>query len=58
MKRGVRKVVGRIVEGIVKRLLNGNERKLRNSGVSQQGSHDSIATFPHKYIAEYLIFQS
>ncbi len=47
MKRGVGRVVGRIVEGIVERLLNGNERKLRNSGVSKQGSHDSIATFPH-----------
>ncbi len=47
MKRGVGRVVGRIVEGIVERLLNGKERKLRNSGVSKQGSHGSIATFPH-----------
>ncbi len=47
MKRGVERVVGRIVEGIVERLLNGNERRLQNSGVSKQGSHDSIATFPH-----------
>ncbi len=31
----------------MKRLLNSKERILRNSGVSKQGSHDSIATFPH-----------
>jgi hypothetical protein len=47
MKGGIRVVVSRIVEGIVKRLLNGKKRKLRNSGVSKEGSHDSIATFPH-----------
>ncbi len=47
MKRFIRGVVSRIVERIVERLLNGKERKLRNSGVSKQGSHDSIATFPH-----------
>ncbi len=39
--------MSRIVKGIVERLLNSKERKLRNSGVSKQGSHDSIATFPH-----------
>jgi hypothetical protein len=37
----------RVVESIVERLLNGKKRKLRKSGVSKQGSHDSIATFPH-----------
>jgi hypothetical protein len=31
----------------VEQLLNGKERKLRNSGVRKQGSHDFIATFLH-----------
>ncbi len=47
MDRSVGRVMSRIVERIVERLLDGKERKLRNSGVSKQGSHDSIATFPH-----------
>ncbi len=36
-----------IVKRIVERLLNGKEGKLRNSGVSKQGSYDSISTVPH-----------
>ncbi len=47
MNRCIKGVVSGIVEGTVERLLNGKERNLRNSGVSKQGSHDSIATFPH-----------
>ncbi len=31
----------------MERLLNCQERKLQNSGVSKQGSHDSITTFPY-----------
>ncbi len=39
--------MGRVVEGIVERLLDSNEIKLQNSGVSKLGSHDTIAIFPH-----------
>jgi hypothetical protein len=45
MKRCVGTVVSGIVEGIVEELLNGKERKLRNSGVSKTESHDSIAEY-------------
>ncbi len=47
MEASVRRVVGGIVEGITEKLLNEKKRKLRKSGVGKQGSHDSIATFPH-----------
>ncbi len=47
MKGGIKGVIRRIDKGLVQQLSNGKKRKLRNSGVSKQGSHDSIATFPH-----------
>ncbi len=47
MKQCIIRVVNGIVKGIMEWLLNGKEKKLQNSGVSKQGSHDSIATFPH-----------
>jgi hypothetical protein len=36
-----------IVKGLVERLLNGKQRKLRNSGVRKQRCYDSVATFSH-----------
>ncbi len=45
------------VERTMERLLNVKERKLRNTGVSKQGSHDSVATFPH-IVMQYIQFFS
>jgi hypothetical protein len=47
MKGCIKRVLSKIVEEIIERLLNGTERKLRNSRVSKQWSHDSFVTFPH-----------
>ncbi len=46
-KSCIRGVVGGIVKVNVEKLLYSEEKKLRNSEVSKQGSHNSIATFPH-----------
>ncbi len=43
-------------ERIVERLLNGKKRHLRNSGVSKQESHDSIATIPHIMLSNIQFF--
>ncbi len=56
MKRSIRGVMGRIVKGVVERLLDSKKRKLRNSGISKQGSHDSIATFPHIILQNIQLF--
>ncbi len=40
----------------MEKLLNGKERTVQNSGVSKQGSHDSIATFPHNVLQNILFF--
>ncbi len=47
MKSCIGRVVSGIVKGIVERLLNGKGRKLRNSGVSKQRSHNLFVTLPH-----------
>jgi hypothetical protein len=47
MKRSIGWVVGRIVERPVERLLNSRNRKVQNSGVSKQWSHNFIVTFPY-----------
>ncbi len=45
-----------IVNKIVETLLYNKEKKLRNSGVSKQGSHDSISTFSHFVLQNITFF--
>jgi hypothetical protein len=45
--------LSRIAIRVVERLLNSKKRRLRNSGVSKQKSHNLFVTFPH-IILEYI----
>ncbi len=47
MKGGMERVMSRIVKTTMERLMDSKNRKLQNSGVSKQRSHNHFVTFSH-----------
>ncbi len=56
MERSVRGVMSKVCVGIMKGLLNCKNRKLRNSGVSQEGGHDAVSLLSHIVLKNFQFF--